>query len=157
MCSQWAGALHATEIPFVFDTVKAKYSDQLTSEDESIARQTNNYWANFAMTGDPRSAGVLKWLRYSTADELLIMRAGGPSDEHDPWKIRLDLTQKLAEQGKTIAAFDWCRRFTKIQINCTRKPASPALMRDTEKTSTTVSLSLSQAGHQLGFVFHAGR
>lgn len=97
MRPQWLGAPHATEIPFVFDTVKAKYGNQLTSEDESIAQQTNKYWANFALTGDPNGAGLPKWPRYSSADELLIIQAGGPSAERDPWKMRLDLTQNIAE------------------------------------------------------------
>jgi para-nitrobenzyl esterase len=99
MRSQWSGAPHATEIPYVFETVKAKYGAQLTSEDEMIAQQTNKYWANFTMTGDPNGAGLPKWPRYSSADELLIIQAGGPTAEHDPWKTRLDLTQKLAEGG----------------------------------------------------------
>jgi para-nitrobenzyl esterase len=99
MRSQWSGAPHATEIPYVFDTVKAKYGDQLTSEDESIAQQTNKYWANFALTGDPNGAGLPRWPRYSSADELLIIQAGGPTAEHDSWKTRLDFTQKLAESG----------------------------------------------------------
>lgn len=97
MRSQWPGAPHATEIPFVFDTVKAKYGAQLTAEDESIARQTNEYWANFAKTGDPNSAGLPKWPRYSKKDELLLIQAGGPTAEPDPWRTRLDLTQKLVE------------------------------------------------------------
>jgi para-nitrobenzyl esterase len=101
MRSQWPGAPHATEIPFVFDTVKAKYGAQLTPEDESIAQQTNNYWANFAKSGDPNGTGLPKWPRYSTADELLIIQASGPTTEYDPWKVRLDLVQKLAEnKGK---------------------------------------------------------
>lgn len=61
MRSQWPGAPHATEIPFVFDTVKAKYGAQLSAEDESIARQTNAYWANFAMTGNPNGSGLPNW------------------------------------------------------------------------------------------------
>ncbi|HYM76061.1 MAG TPA: carboxylesterase family protein [Candidatus Dormibacteraeota bacterium] len=100
MRSQWSGAPHATEIPFVFDTVKTKYGAQLTSEDESIAQQTNNYWANFAKSGDPNGAGLPKWPRYSTADELLIIQASGPTGEHDPWKVQLDLVQKLAENKR---------------------------------------------------------
>lgn len=101
MRSQWSGAPHATEIPYVFDTVESKYGAQLTSEDETIAQQTNKYWANFAITGDPNGAGLPTWPRYSTADELLIIQASGPTAERDPWKVRLDLVQKLAEnKGK---------------------------------------------------------
>jgi hypothetical protein len=53
-----------------FDTVRVKYGAQLTSEDETIAEQTNKYWANFAITAGPNGAGLTTWPRYSTADEL---------------------------------------------------------------------------------------
>jgi para-nitrobenzyl esterase len=102
MRSQWPGAPHATEIPFVFETVKAKYGAQLAAEDESIARRTNEYWANFAKTENPNGAGLPKWPRYSKKDELLIIQAGGPRAEPDPWKTRLDLAQKLAEDKERL-------------------------------------------------------
>lgn len=103
MRSQWPGAPHATEIPFVFDTVKAKYGSQLSAEDESIARETNQYWANFAKTGNPNGVGLPNWPQYSRRDELLLIQAGAPIAEADPWRKRLDLTQRLAEE-KTSAA-----------------------------------------------------
>ena len=97
MKKQWPGAPHATEIPFVFDTVKAKYGAKLTPEDEEIAQQTNEYWANFAKTGDPNGAGLPKWPRYnSKSDELMIIGPERVGAEADPWKTRLDLTEKLA-------------------------------------------------------------
>jgi para-nitrobenzyl esterase len=99
MRPQWPGAPHATEIPFVFDTVHAKYGAQLTAEDESIARQTNEYWANFAKTGTPNGAGLPKWPLYTGKDELLTIQSGGPVAESDPWKARLDLAQKHAENS----------------------------------------------------------
>ena len=98
MRSQWPGAPHATEIPFVFDTVKAKYGAALTPQDEAIAQQTNAYWANFAKTGNPNGAGLPKWPQYqSKSDELLVIQAGGPVGEADPWKARLDLAEKVAD------------------------------------------------------------
>jgi para-nitrobenzyl esterase len=35
------GALHATEIPFVFETVRAKYGDATAAEDEALAAAVN--------------------------------------------------------------------------------------------------------------------
>jgi para-nitrobenzyl esterase len=104
MRSQWPGAPHATEIPFVFDTVKAKYGAQLTDEDESIARQTNEYWANFAKTGNPNGGTLPNWPRYTISDDLLVIQSGGPKAEPDPWKTRLDLAQKLAEDKVKTSA-----------------------------------------------------
>ncbi len=96
MRTQWPSAPHATEIPFVFDTVKAKYGAALTPEDEAIARATNEYWANFAKTGTPNGPGLPKWPQYNAnSDQLLMIQTGGPVGEPDPWKTRLDLTEKL--------------------------------------------------------------
>jgi len=104
MRSQWPGAPHATEIPFVFDTVKAKYGAQLTPEDESIAQKTNEYWADFAKTGNPNGAGLPKWPQYSKMDDILLIQSGGPIAEPDPWKMRMDLTQKLVEEKEKTSS-----------------------------------------------------
>ena len=102
------GALHATEIPFVFDTVAAKYGADLTPADEAAAKQANAYWINFAKTGDPNGAGLPHWPAYSAAnDELLNFTDQGPVAQADPWKVRLDLIEKLdakpAESAKAIS------------------------------------------------------
>ena len=110
MQSKWPGAPHATEIPFVFDTVKAKYGAELTPQDEAIARATNEYWANFAKTGNPNGPGLPNWPQYnSKTDELLMIQSSGPVGEPDPWKTRLDLTEKRVsspEKGKPTSAPD---------------------------------------------------
>ena len=99
MRKQWPGTPHALEIPFVFDTVKAKYGAALTAEDEKIARETNTYWANFAKTGNPNGAGLPDWPRYHKSDDMLMdFSESGPVAKADPWKQRLDLTEQLASQ-----------------------------------------------------------
>jgi para-nitrobenzyl esterase len=101
MRKQWPGAPHATEIPFVFDTVAAKYGKDLTSPDEATAQAANAYWVEFAKSGDPGSAGGPRWPRYDPAkDELLNFTASGPVAQADAWKTRLDLTESLAAAGK---------------------------------------------------------
>jgi para-nitrobenzyl esterase len=96
MRSQWPGAPHATEIPYVFDTVKARYESALTPADEATARAANTYWSNFARTGDPNSSGLPNWPAYSPAsDTLLDFTPNGPAALPDPWKERLDLTEIL--------------------------------------------------------------
>lgn len=102
------GALHATEIPFVFDTVKEKYGDALTPADEAAAKQANAYWINFAKTGDPNGGSLPHWPAYTAAgDELLNFTEDGPVGQADPWKGRLDLIEKLAvkpaESAKAIS------------------------------------------------------
>lgn len=93
---KWPGAYHASEIPYVFDTVAAKYGDQLAPSDASIARQANQYWINFAKTGDPNGSGLPHWPRYrSGSDELMNFTEKGPIGEADPWKKQLDLVEGL--------------------------------------------------------------
>jgi para-nitrobenzyl esterase len=92
-----AGALHATEIPFVFQTVRAKYGDATTAEDEALASAANAYWAAFAKTGDPNGEGRPKWSTYSEkTDTLMDFTLGGPAGKADPWKARLDFVERFA-------------------------------------------------------------
>jgi para-nitrobenzyl esterase len=101
MRKQWRGAPHATEIPFVFDTVAARYGKDLTPADELIARAANAYWVNFAKTGNPNGSGLAEWPVYSPkTDVLLDFSMSGPAAQADPLKDRLDLTERLATAAK---------------------------------------------------------
>ena len=105
MRSQWPGTPHATEIPYVFDTVKAKYGAALTPEDAKIGEQTNLYWGNFAKTGNPNGDDLPYWPRYnSEKDVLMVFTEHGPVAEADPWKARLNLTEQLANEAPKPAA-----------------------------------------------------
>ncbi len=93
MRSKWPGAPHATEIPFVFDTVKAKYGNELAPNDEKIAQAMLNYWVAFAKTGDPSTGNSPAWPRFSPSTDMLMdFTTNGPVAETDPWKARLDVT-----------------------------------------------------------------
>ena len=98
---QLPGALHATEIPYVFDTVAARYGEKLTEADEAVARAANAYWVNFGKTGNPTGKGLPEWPAYSpVTDELMNFTNAGPVGEANPWKARLDLAEKLANEKK---------------------------------------------------------
>jgi para-nitrobenzyl esterase len=97
MRKEWHGAPHATEIPFVFDTVAARYLKELTPADAAIADAANAYWVAFAKNGDPNGPGRPNWPRYDAAqDALLNFAERGPVAEPDPWKARLDLLEAVA-------------------------------------------------------------
>jgi para-nitrobenzyl esterase len=101
MRKQWKGAPHATEIPFVFDTVEARYGTALAPADKSIAQAANAYWVNFAKTGNPNAAGLPDWPAHTTATDILMdFRAPAPLAYADAWKARLDLAESLANAAK---------------------------------------------------------
>lgn len=101
MRDDWkSGAPHATEIPYVFDTVPAKYGSRLAAQDMAVAQVMNGYWVNFAKTGDPNGPGLPAWPRYEAgARQLLDFSAEGtPKSGPDPWRLRLDLTEAAADK-----------------------------------------------------------
>ena len=94
MRSQWWGAPHATEIPFVFDTVDARYGAALTQADAAAAKAAHAYWVGFARRGAPSASGQPAWPRYEAAtDQILDFAAQGPKAEADPLRARLDLVE----------------------------------------------------------------
>jgi para-nitrobenzyl esterase len=100
-----AGAPHATEIPYVFNTVAAKYGKDLTPQDAAVARAANTYWVNFARTGNPNGGGLPNWPRYAAAsDEILDFAVAGPAATPDPWKSRLDVIAAAADSASSGAS-----------------------------------------------------
>lgn len=98
MRSQWTGAHHASEIPYVFNTLPGEYGDKVTAEDQQVADTMIRYWTNFAKTGDPNGPGLPEWPRYSTAKDVLmnITAQGKPVAMPDPFKARLDVVSEAA-------------------------------------------------------------
>ena len=94
---QVKGALHATEIPFVFATVRAKYAGATSPEDEAMGQAAIAYWAAFARSGDPNGEGRPPWPAFSAAGDIVMdFAVGGPAAGPDPWKARLDLIERFA-------------------------------------------------------------
>lgn len=101
MRNKWKGAPHATEIPFVFDTVKEKYGSALTPGDEAIARAVNAYWATFVKTGVPNARSLPEWPVYDAqTDVLMNFTDNGPKVERDPWHDRMEVMRRAAETRK---------------------------------------------------------
>jgi para-nitrobenzyl esterase len=97
MRKQWNGAPHATEIPFVFNTVAARYGDKLTAGDRQAAEAAHAYWVAFARSGNPNGGGRPEWPVYDRShDRLMNFTNDGPLAQRDPWNGRLDLIEKLA-------------------------------------------------------------
>ena len=98
MRKEWPGAPHATEIPFVFNTVSARYEKALTDADEKMASNVNAYWINFAKTGNPNGPGLPNWPAYKAdSDQLMNFANDGPKAMADPLKARLDVAESKAK------------------------------------------------------------
>ena len=98
MRKEWPGAPHATEIPFVFNTVSARYEKALTDADEKMASNVNAYWINFAKTGNPNGPGLPNWPAYNAdSDQLMNFTNDGPKGMADPLKPRLDIAESKAK------------------------------------------------------------
>jgi para-nitrobenzyl esterase len=96
----WWGAPHATEIPFVFDTVDTRYGTALTPADAAAAKAAHAYWIAFAAKGAPVAAGQPDWPRFDTkGDRILDFANDGVKVGADPLKARLDLVQASIPGG----------------------------------------------------------
>ncbi|WP_313190127.1 carboxylesterase/lipase family protein [Sphingobacterium sp.] len=96
------GAPHATEIPYVFNTLSSRPDNQLTERDLKVASLMNTYWANFAKTGNPNADGLPLWEKYNKENDILleIRRDGTAISSPDPKKARLDVIEKATKNLK---------------------------------------------------------
>ena len=98
------GAMHASDIPFAFDTVAAKYGKELTASDAAAGRAMNAYWVAFTKTGKPEAPGQPAWPAYDRqTDAIMNFTNTGPVAGPDPWKARLDLAEAVSESKQQAA------------------------------------------------------
>ncbi|CAG8998535.1 MAG: Para-nitrobenzyl esterase [Candidatus Celerinatantimonas neptuna] len=95
---KWSGAIHASEIPYVFNTLNAAYPKVVTTSDQKMAKLMHQYWVNFAKTGNPNGAGLPEWPQYRRQqDRLFWFSPKGVANSRaivDPQKVQLDLVAK---------------------------------------------------------------
>jgi para-nitrobenzyl esterase len=93
------GAGHASDIPYFFNTVAAKYGDKLTAADAKAAAQISGYVVNFVKSGNPNGAGLPNWSKYDATKPVMDFTSDrGPVSGADPWQARLDLAEGLAKK-----------------------------------------------------------
>jgi para-nitrobenzyl esterase len=95
-------AAHGSDLPFLFDTLAARYGEAVTETDRATARTINSYFANFAKSGDPNGADLPTWPPYDPArsDLMMFTADNGPVILADPLKARLNLVERAVEAGR---------------------------------------------------------
>jgi len=102
-----AGAAQATELPYLFGTLNARYGRTATPNDRKMADTFMGYVAAFARTGDPNRSGLPPWPRYDTGNSKLMMFTtdGDAIVQADPWKARLDMIEYAVESRTSTTTF----------------------------------------------------
>jgi para-nitrobenzyl esterase len=97
------GVPHGAEIPFVFDTLADRNGVTWSAQDREVARAVNAYWSNFARTGNPNGSGLPTWPAHDASKNEILefdAQSGKALAVVDPWKARLDVTERAANMPK---------------------------------------------------------
>lgn len=99
MREEWVSGLpHATDIPFFFRTIDARYPGETTAQDQAVSAAMSAAFVNFAKTGNPNGPGVPEWPVYNDATRpVMLFGMDDITGGEDPWRARLDVAQALAE------------------------------------------------------------
>jgi len=77
------GAAHGSEIPYVFGTLsaagRAANAPKYDSKDSAVSDQMQQYWTNFAKTGNPNGGSLPQWPKFDPAARAYMeLTAEGP-------------------------------------------------------------------------------
>jgi len=94
------GAYHASEIPYVFGTLRNR-DWPFTAVDDRLSDQMSSYWVNFATTGDPNGKGLEKWTPYDQANEPYLELGDTVQTKHHLLKAQLDFLESVQQRRST--------------------------------------------------------
>lgn len=101
------GAGHGSEVSYVFNTLDAPRfgpPSKPTEAEYELAQKMNQYWINFAKTGNPNGNGLPNWPAYNkqTQDMLDVELDGKIIAKPDPRKARFDVIEKAMKKRGAI-------------------------------------------------------
>ena len=67
------GAFHSDDIEYVFGTLDSRPGITVRPEDRALSDLMQQYWTNFARTGDPNSSTLPKWPTYNATANYPVM------------------------------------------------------------------------------------
>jgi para-nitrobenzyl esterase len=74
------GTFHSDDIEYVFGTLDSRPGAQWRPEDRKMSNEIQQYWTNFARTGNPNSDALPNWPTYNAADGWQVMRLNATSE-----------------------------------------------------------------------------
>lgn len=80
-------AFHSDDIEYVFGNLDSRKGMAIRPEDRQLSALMQNYWTNFAKTGDPNGPDLPKWPAYSSATGWQVMHLNADSESR-PDKTR---------------------------------------------------------------------
>jgi para-nitrobenzyl esterase len=94
------GAAHATDIPFVFNTM-GFLGNPVGAADQEVSDLMIEYWTTFAQAGDPNAEGLPEWPAWGADGSHYLMRlnaAAGAEPESD--RARFEFLDALDSAGR---------------------------------------------------------
>lgn len=73
------GAFHSDDIEYVFGTLDSRKGAHWRPEDYKLSELMQDYWTNFAKTGDPNGPDLPHWPTYNGQDNWLVMHLASNS------------------------------------------------------------------------------
>jgi para-nitrobenzyl esterase len=98
------GAFHSDDIVYVFGTLASRKGAAWRPEDYKLSELIQNYWTNFARTGNPNAPGLPNWPAYNAAGDWQVMHLAPVSEARpDRHRDRYLFLQKVWGEEKNPA------------------------------------------------------
>jgi len=96
------GAYHASEIPYVFGTLRNR-PWPFTEVDFTLSDRMSRYWSNFAISGDPNGKGLPAWTSYDPTNEPYLELGDTIQTKRHLLKPQLDFLEHAQQQRRSTS------------------------------------------------------